>query len=483
MRELDLKVQCPELLQQVPGFPNDGKGTALPDILFESECNQKALHEALGFAEGETTVEEEIATDFEAAFPFSKGIILSLLSKEDREYLEKNPASLWDNRLESGMKISKAITRRVADGSYLETFAKTLFSTESPVFFSKIRSELPKYPTDANAMYAILKDPSTFVQNFFSEIAAAKGKSIGFTLDPLMFLRGTNSPNYTSCYKIERHYNSMSAISLGLAGHIGMIYSKDGSSILGRCWVVFSPSFKSFTVLKSYGFLSRESKKIVCSWLCTFLNKDADWKFSDTSRFTTETNRGNVGIYNDPIEMVYSCNKIGEDRMGMSFAINTVVPKCIICGDRVQSNTIICNNCEHERMVRCASCGAHMLRDNEHTVQLCNKCISKVEVCPVCGGTYKKGGSCNCINKSPTCSFCGSPATLNFNSIALCTECAEAMVKTTCEACGAHGVMYPYKGKALCPVCFSAATTGRLENLRSHGGTGSVARSFIQNLR
>lgn len=478
MRELDLKVQCPELLQQVPGFPNDGKGTALSDILFESECNQAALRETLGFAEGETTLEKESITDFESTFSFTKKIIMSMLGEEDAEYIGNNPNALWDNRLESGMKISKAITRRIADGSYLKPLSKILFNMDTREFDLKMRTELPKYPISNMSVFLLLKDPSVFIQNFFSEVAAAKGKSIGFTLDPLMFIRGTNSPNYTSCYKIERHYNSMSSISLGLSGRVGMIFSKDSASVLGRSWVVFSPTFDSFIVLKSYGFLPKETISTVCQWLCTLLNKDATWYSSDYTGFHLEADREEIGIYNDPIIRLYS-SKLVKNAMNISFTVNTVVPKCILCGSRVESSTIICRSCERDRMSRCVNCGSIMIKDPEHSVQLCSKCLDKVEVCPTCGKAHKKGEKCNCINHSSTCSFCGKPATLNFNSVAMCTECAEAMLRTTCDACGAHGVMYPYKGKSLCPRCFGLITTGRVSsfNLKDE-----KTRQFLQNL-
>ena len=480
MREIDLKVQCPELLQQVSGFPNDGKGTALADILFECECNQKAMREALGFAEGETTLEQESTVDLESSFSYSKNVIEALLNKDDKEYIEKNPNALWDNRLESGMKVSKAITRRIADGSYIEPLAKLLFNTDTRIFETRIHTELPKYPIDFMSMFTIMKDPSVFIQNFFSEVAAAKGKFIGFTIDPLMFIRGTNSPNYSSCYKIERNYNSMSSISLGMAGHVGMIYSRDNASILGRCWVVFSPTFKSFVVLKSYGFLPDDTVTTVCQWLCTLLDKDSTWYSSDETGFHIESTRDEVGIYNDPIVKQYSSHISERNEMNVSFSVNAVVPKCLICGTRVESNKIFCVDCSRTKVSKCVNCGSLMLKDNEHTIQLCNKCIDKIEVCPLCGNTHKKGEKCNCINTSHTCSFCGNPATLNLHSVAMCTECAEAMIRTTCDACGSHGVMYPYKGKALCTRCFSLITTNVI---RKTCGLSDDAINFLNTLK
>ena len=461
MRDLDLKVQCPELLQQVSGFPNDGKGTALPEIINEADANQSALRKALGFNDGDTTLELELSTDFDKSFFLSKNIICSMLSEEDTNYILSNTNALWDNKLESGMKISKAIARRVADGSYIDRLSKYMFSLDNAVFKENIRKELPKYPGN---MFETLKNPIVFVQNFFSEVAAAKDKKIGFTIDTLMFLRGCNSSNYSSCYTISREYNSMSAISLGLTGLVGMIYLRDGSSILGRCWVVFSPKMTSFNIMKPYGFLKDEVISTVSQWICTLLNNNSTWyknKLGNENDFDSDTRldpfSGSVGIYGDPIYESYSLSYESRNHnLAISINLPVVIPRCILCGERLIGTKIFCESCRNTKVTMCRSCNRLMLIDKEHAVQLCDSCISKKEVCPDCGTVHDRDKECTCHTISTSCIFCGNPASLSMNGIAICTSCAESMMKDTCEVCGAHGVMYPYKNKALCQRCFSA---------------------------
>lgn len=467
MRELDLQVQCPELLQQVSGFPNDGKGTALPDILEEIEHNQSALRKAFGFAEEETTLERGISTDFDKQFAVSSNVIFSLLDSSVQDFVMTDMSVVWNNRLPSGTKVSKAIARRVADGSYIEGLGKYLITMPSDKFIVSLKSELPKY--NISSSMDILKDPMVFVQNFFSEVAAAQNKNIGFTIDPLMFLRGCNSPNYSSCYKIAREYNSMSALSLGLNGMTGMIYLRDSASILGRCWVTFSPKFSSFCVLKAYGFLKESTVNTVCQWLCTILNKDATW-YSTNFDIDPEWDEqdgphlypsvGHCGVYGDPIVKVYS-SKIEDDRLSINSGLSVVTPKCILCGNRVRAAEVFCADCKKTRITKCRSCGNLMFVDHDHSVQLCSSCLSKVEVCPNCGKIKKKGETCTCSTTANPCVFCGNENTIRINNLSVCVDCAQAMMKDTCDVCGAHGVMYPLGKKALCFNCFSHTTAYR----------------------
>lgn len=465
MRELDLKVQCPELLQQVSGFPNDGKGTALPDILEEIDCNQSALRKALGFADGETTLEQSIKTDLEKQFSLSSNIIFSLLDEQAHEVIMSDMSMLWSNRLPSGTKISKAIARRVADGSYIESLGKYLLTVHSDTFLSKLKEELPKYNIDSSM--SLMKDPMVFVQNFFSEIAAAQNKIIGFTIDTLMFLRGCNSPNYSSCYKIDREYNSMSALSLGLSGMAGMIYIRDNSSILGRCWVTFDPKFSSFCVLKTYGFLTESAIATVCQWLCTLLNKDTTWYSSNSVveedawgdieyRLHLDPTMDTCGVYGDPVVKIYTSG-ISNNKVTVNTTINLVTPRCIICGKRDNNSRIFCGSCRTNVLAKCQVCDRLMFKDTQHSVQICSSCLSKKEICPICGAIKNKGEECKCEGKKSSCAFCGNEATIKVNNIAICADCAQAMMKDTCDLCGSHGVMYPLGKKALCFNCFSHA--------------------------
>ena len=447
---LDLKTQCPELLQQLPGFPSDGTGTALGSILKVIHANQSTLRKKLGMSDDQTTLDQPVECNLESSFPVTKNLITSLLADED-----KDTADVFNNRLSSGMKITRAITRRVAAGEHLRGFI-TALGDINVGSSEDLKRELPKMP--ATSGLDLLKDPMTFVQNFYSEVAAVKGKSIGFTIDPLMFIRGCNSPNYSSCYTIRKEYNSAAPITLGLSGYAAMIYSRDSNTILGRCWVIFAPDFKSFNVLKEYGFLSSEVIDTVCGWISTLLAPDKTW-FKIT-RPSLELNVSHLeqGVYCDPIRRVYSYDQ-RPDGVVCSNYLNITTSKCIICGNLHGSSRIICDTCHSRYITRCNKCGSIMIRDSKHTFQLCPSCLKTKVICPDCGVIHDADKECSCKKNNLQCSFCKDKSIMSYSGVHMCASCAEIIhTKTSCEVCGAEGLMYPYNKHSLCQTCFSYVT-------------------------
>lgn len=446
---LDLKTQCPELLHQLPGFPVDGTGTALEDILKAIAANQTALRKKLGMTDGQTTLEQSVETDLEKSFSKTQHLIAALLSDED-----KNNADIFNNRLASGMKITRAIMRRVASGDHLKSFLNAL-SSSGVMSSVELARELPKMPVTSGL--DLIKDPMTFVQNFYSEVAAIKGKSVGFTLDPLMFIRGCNSANYSSCYTIRKEYNSAAPITLGLSGSVAMIYSRDANTILGRCWVVFAPDYKSFCVLKEYGFLPKEVIDTVCGWISTLLNPDKVWYVNDRPCTELFLSRTEQGVYNDPIKRVYSCDA-GEYINYVPY-LNVTTSRCIICGKFHGEPQILCPSCRSTYTTRCDKCGSFMWRDTEHMIQLCTTCLKSKVFCPDCGNIHDADKECVCKRTDIVCSFCGDKSIVSYQGVHMCAECAEIIHnKTTCEVCGAEGLMYPYNKHCLCQTCFTYAT-------------------------
>lgn len=443
---LDLKTQCPELLHRLPGFPNDGTGTALEDILKSIRNNQKPLRAKLGFDEGQDTLDQPIETDLNKTFRIIPPLISALLPPEERE-----TADIFENKLKSGMKVTRAIQRRVGAGEHLVDLMAHM--TKYKIYgYKAIKSELPKFPDQDG--FAILKDPMTLVQNFYSEIAALKGKSIGITLDPLMFIRGTNAHAYSSCYNIG-NINSAAPITLGLSGSVAMIYSRDAASILGRCWVIINPDYKSFFVMKSYGFLNKETIEAACGWLCTLLNPTATWYVNNRIDMSLCVSMTEQGIYGDPIQKFYSCD-LKDGVANYSPYMVTTTSRCIICGKSHGNSHIICPDCERMYIVRCARCGSPMFRDSKHTVHLCSKCIGSKVVCPDCGSVHDADKTCSCKVSVNECTFCGKPSIVSYHGISMCADCASIIhTADTCEACGNKGVMYPYNGHAVCQTCFT----------------------------
>lgn len=455
---LNLKEQCPELLREIIGFPNDGKGTKLEDIYNETKFNQKVLRDVLGWQDGRTGMLVNTSLDLDIMFKNSKKVILSLLDEQDAKFVTENPDNLWENKLESGMKISKAIARVVSKNEHVTRLftliTKELSDSDS---WNSLRKELPKLP-ELDAI-GLMKDPMVFVQNFMSEIALAKTKELGFTIDMFDFIRGCNSSNYVSCYTVSRRFNSAAPISFALSGKAGMIYNKDSSSIIGRCWVVFANDFKSFLIMKPYGFLQDESVHTVACNICALLNSEVPWyKVTDIGEclYVATTNSG---IYGDPVRFGYSSVRKGEV-VQLQKEIENPSSVCIMCGKRDASTRIICPSCEN-MLYRCEGCESFMYERPTNKFGFCEKCMKGITVCPDCGCQLKKGETCACQLKQSTCTFCDSEAVMTINGVGLCEDCAKILCSpdSECEVCGVRGPMYPYKKSPLCQRCYTCVAS------------------------
>ena len=444
----DLKIQCPELLHQLPGFPNEGTGTALEDIISSIKKNQRSIKTKLGFTDEEDTLEQSVQVNLLSSLPVTFKLIEALIPPEERE-----TADIFDNKLKSGMKITRAVQRRVASGAHVLDLLSVL-TAERVIEQDILRKELPKLPI-SNGL-DILLNPMVLVQNFYSEVASLRGKSVGITFNPLMFIRGTNASTYRSCYTISQHYNSAAPITLGLSGYAAMIYNRSADAILGRCWVIFNPQYTSFFVLKSYGFLANETIDTVCGWLCTLLNPEASWLVKHNPHADMHVSISDQGVYGDPITRVYSCDNNNGSITNFMPLISIPPSRCILCGKIHASSRIICDHCWDRYISRCNRCGHFMFRDAEHKIQLCPSCLKTKKICPDCGSIYDADKECKCKIKVPVCTFCGKPSIVSLHGISLCEECAKVIhTEDTCHACGGKGLMYPYKGKPVCQTCFT----------------------------
>lgn len=462
---LNLKEQCPELLKQLNGFPNDGDGTHLEEIYNESKFWQTTLRTALGWEDDVTEFCVNPELNIEVDFEFSLSLIKSLLSEKDAEYITNNISAVFDNRLESGIKISKEISKRITSKEYVTRFASELlkFSSDENKFLRTLQTELSKFPKTITILQ-MLNDPSVFVQNFFSEIASTKNKTYGFTIDMFMFLRGCNSEAYTSCYTISRMYNSSAPISYANSGKVGMIFSKDDKQILGRCWVIFAPDFKAFSILKPYGFLSENIISYVASGICYYLDRDSKWYRIQRKDFDGDSLNvlmPNTGIYGDPLWLGYSTKtevKKGNHVVLVPKDIDSRESMCVTCGKRIPTTTILCNECAEMHIRKCKKCGTVIYKPSNSNVVYCDTCAANFYTCPNCGQYVPNGEICSCQTAKTECEICGkSTDIIEAGTHFLCQECASILCdpNQTCSSCGAIGPVYPHKGELLCKSCLT----------------------------
>lgn len=461
---LNLKKSCPELLRQLPGFPEDGKGTALEDIYRESYFWQAPLREALHWEQTTSHVElpnESVKLD---AYKYSTQLMKALLSPEELKYVEENPSALVNNRSASGAKLSKLIAKRVAAGEHVNSLVSFFTKGEgkSDMWIPYLHSELPNYNI-RNAL-SVIEDPMLFVQNFTSELATQSTNKIGFSIDMLEFIRGCNSDKYTSCYTISRTYNSMAPVTMALSGRVGMIFSRNDFTFLGRCWVIFSKDFSSFSMLKSYGFLTEAQKKAAAMYICSTLHPDKNWYMVNVHRnININASSQYMGVYDDPIDYGYGTKITESGDLQIPYSLDITVPKCISCGKSTVNSKILCDECENSKMHRCKVCGNVVFADDTTENNfMCESCKDKYTQCPVCGMLHKKTERCSCSMKVASCVVCGKKGTKEVNGKYLCDFCADVLtnVNGECDICGSKGPLYPHKDHKVCHTCMNKILIG-----------------------
>lgn len=455
---IDLNKQWPAVTSTYTGIKSDGSNTKIPQILDLCRRNKMYLAKMMHI-EDTLTVEQEITVDVKKKFSHVLQALLSTIPK-DKNITEQE---LLNNKIESaaGMKASKLLLRWAKENdSYITKWCMTVIC--SCMYRNHLYEELPKLPNYAEYVngdtFRIYDFYSTFIQNFFSELAAVQKTLYGFSIEPILMLQAGSSSTFKSCFSVGR-FNSKGPLNIALNPFTGVIYNRTANNVTGRAWVLFDQDLQKFVIMKSYGFIDDVTIHKVGSWLCAMLDNKSQWSYTTGSEndvyitldYTPE------GWYIDPVKFFYFSEK--SDKVRNIVISGAVDAPCIICGNSTgNSSTLMCRDCMENAFVVCKKCGKTMLKSKDmRTYPLCDHCIQKTTTCPVCGTIVPEGKECHKCAWNHTCSLCGKkhPRPLKWiNDVPVCETCISLMHKDTCECCGSVGMVYPYNGHAVCSACY-----------------------------
>ena len=459
---IDLNKQWPSLLSYYVGIPADGTSTYIENIYKLSKQNKAKLAAKLGLPDT-LTVEEEVLVDLSERFAFSYKIACAVMPEDKKPTFDE----FITNRTANQMKLSKRILSYAKTNSGVTT--KILLSgLHSTTFRMKLSKELPKVPNaGAFVKNADLAEDAlsiqdydyyaAIIQNIYSEIASIKKATYGFSMDMFTMLSAGSSNSFSSCFTVGR-FNSKGPLDIALSPLTGVIYNRQGNNVTGRAWVVFDKDFNKFVVMKSYGFIDDDIIKKVCSWLCALLDDKADWSYinGNNEDVYLSLDYKPAGWYLDPIRMFFFSST--SDKTRNIDVHGCVEAPCLLCGKHHTRSTLLCSECEETKLTTCKRCNKLMLKtDRNKMYPLCDNCIEKVTFCPVCGAQMKEGKTCPKCAWNNMCAVCGTKSDKPLKwieGIPVCDSCISLLHKTTCECCGSHGLMYPYRGHALCNTCY-----------------------------
>lgn len=461
---IDLNKQWPAVVREYVGVNTDGSNTSIAKIIDIAKTNKALLASKLGLS-GTDTVEQTVSVNLQEKFKHSVNIIRSVFPKE----IQPSTEEILSNKDKTGAKISRLALSHAAKNS--AEIMKLMFKMSmSGAYSENVKTELPKLPKITSYLegmkdvHPVLKEQEFFaaiVQNFYSEIAAVQNATYGFSIDPFHILAAGSSSSFSSCFTVGR-FNSKGPLNIALSPYSGVIYNKMGNEITGRAWVIFDKNFKKFCIMKSYGFINHETIHQVGSWICIMLDSKDQWSFvkgSDDDVYLTLDYQPD-GWYVDPIGFFYYANS--SDKIRHIAITGCIDAPCIICGKSHYSSTLVCSDCLEKAFTTCRKCGKSMLVDKSlKTYPLCDNCIKKVTTCPVCGTLVPDGKECPKCAWDHTCGLCGKKHEQKltwYEGIPVCKDCINAMHKRTCECCGDTGMMYPFKGHAVCSNCYKQLT-------------------------
>lgn len=469
---LNYKELCPNFWERFT------KGAAVEKLyLDELDSMAKIAHAGLAqkfdLPSGVWKYEEYTNRKEKSSFELTTQLMLALLPAEEQEFVvQNNYTPLFDNKLQSGTKVSKYLSK-VSNTEAMGKLIPILASSKGSL--SKLGKELPKLPKEMIDPFNLITNFGVLVQNFYSEVSAASNVVFGVALDLPSFLEAANSPNFTSCYAVNG-CNERAPINLAITPNTFVLYVKDKSgSVVGRCWGLINTDYSQIALLKPYGFINSEHVSSAVSWIANKCNPTSTWGMYELEKDEEDDGllyedlmelSSGPGIYGDPTWKILS-KYVDGDVLTYQPSYTVRSAPCVICGVVHDSSQMVCSKCQEKYIKRCLSCGEKFYSFKKETEYMCSSCLSGYVICPKCGKSYPEHmDSCPHCHWETHCSLCGKKSDVPLykaGEISLCRECRDILLSTTCDVCGVQENTYPYKGIALCAQCFTLVT--KTENI------------------
>ena len=456
------KELCPNFWENfcASTLPEDGAGTYLDQLMQLNQERHKVLHDKLQLPEGVWKYEEQTETKPRSSYDISTKLLLAALPEEEQGDLSR----LFNNKLSSGMKVSKYLSKVQQPelaGRIFPVLASVTHSLDG------LYKELPKLPQEMRDPFNLMLNFNVLVQNFYSEVAASQNVQFGISLALPDFLEAANSKSFSSCYTVGG-CNERAPFHLGVTSNTFVLYVRSNSGVMGRCWGLLNEDFSQLVVFKPYGFINKDHIASAVRWMVDkisggHLGEWSEWSFMDSPASALRLH-ADPGVWSDPVILVLT-NRLARDDVLIYRSFYSIqTSPCPICGRQHASSDIICHFCHTKYVHTCVSCGREMFNISSNT-PLCSTCREGGKICPRCGKVFpEKMKTCPHCHWDYHCSLCGKTSDVPLFSVGavhVCRDCKELLLSTECDVCGAHGDMYPYKGVAVCPTCFTYLTVVR----------------------
>jgi len=309
-----------------------------------------------------------------------------------------------------GQKLSRAVLDKYNDAKN-RTFKGNI---DGRLLAVDMCLELPRLPL------AKRHDFSCVLQNFYSELAQVKKMEVSMYLsvNPYDIANASNNAKFSSCNALGgMHENA--PICAAASPAMAMLRLEDQTGqLLGRCWVAFSPDYKSFVVQPTYGYMKDDFVEDAKQWLCLYIDKKigstdlTPWKVYSgptniNPRYVSDCDTNTTNFYVDGASSILfraDYKEIPAVRVGGGH--------CLICGKDTQQ--LVCSDCKKSHFGKCKFCGKPTLKEDE----MCPTCAKAIKQCDKCGKTFFPDNSehtvCNaCAYTRTVCVVCGETIALD----------------------------------------------------------------------
>ena len=466
MEKVTIHSRLPQLVKYLRGIHPFGANTVITQCASRSHFNKDMLAKRLGLdssLRSECSPSDDVATRFPTCI---SAITDSLPTDLLEELTGKEGGGIIENKMPDGRKLSRVLIGLLNDN--IEYKAKlTWMILNNP----DIHKELPKFP-HLHAAKAIDQWGDQFIQNFYSEVAATRDMKYGFSLNFWDIFAAAQSPNFISCFSADG-CNARAALHLAMSPMIGVLYSKKGDSISGRCWVYFNPQLNSFILAKTYGFIDPVAVSGVANWIARQLSKENSvWAYQenisgigdlcDLTLWRDASNREIGGAWLDSAGTAHywDTSNGGSANLQNFMIVGSRFSPCIVCGRTHTASSLMCSLCKSS-MAKCSTCG-NLTIANTLVGGECPECADEAgrfsavntHRCKKCGKNTLPNGVCLSCMYRERCTVCGKTRpTVKYGKHHVCNLCVNLLTLGVCEVCGDLSPTYPINSTAMCKSC------------------------------